>query len=74
VFEEAGVVGTLNNNPFLCLRKNVCLNLYLMHVRKLFSKWSEEKRRTRKWVSISKASKIVNHKEIGKTLKNFKTE
>jgi hypothetical protein len=43
-------------------------------VRKLFSKWSEEKRRTRKWVSISKASKIVNHKEIGKTLKNFKTE
>jgi hypothetical protein len=70
-FEEAGIAGKVNKETIQCMHKNTCLYLYPMLVTKVYSSWPEESKRTRKWVKLSEATKIIGRKELRKTLKRF---
>ena len=70
-FEEAGIAGKVNKETIQCMHKNTCLYLYPMLVTKVYSSWPEESKRSRKWVKLSKATKIIGRKELRKTLKRF---
>ena len=70
-FEEAGIAGKASKETIKCMHKNTCLFLYPMLVTKVYSSWPEESKRSRKWVELSEATKIIGHKELRKTLKKF---
>ena len=70
-FEEAGIAGKVNKETIQCMHKNTCLYLYPMLVTKVYSSWPEESKRSRKWVKLSEATKIIGRKELRKTLKRF---
>ena len=70
-FEEAGIAGKVNKDTIQCMHKNTCLYLYPMLVTKVYSSWPEESKRSRKWVKLSEATKIIGRKELRKTLKRF---
>ena len=70
-FEEAGIAGKVSKETIKCMHKNTCLFLYPMLVTKVYSSWPEESKRSRKWVELSEATKIIGRKELRKTLKKF---
>jgi len=70
-FEEAGIAGKVYKETIQCMHKNTCLYLYPMLVTKVYSSWPEESKRSRKWVKLSEATKIIGRKELRKTLKRF---
>ena len=70
-FEEAGIAGKVNKKTIQCIHKNTCLYLYPMLVTKVYSSWPEESKRSRKWVKLSEATKIIGRKKLRKTLKRF---
>ncbi|MEK9632983.1 MAG: hypothetical protein VW622_04000, partial [Opitutae bacterium] len=70
-YEEAGIAGKVNKKKIQCMHKNTCLNLYPMFVTKVYSSWPEESKRSRKWVKLSEAIRIIGRKELKKTLSGF---
>lgn len=70
-YEEAGIAGKVIKKKIQCMHKNTCLNLYPMFVTKVYSSWPEESKRSRKWVKLSKAIRIIGRKELKKTLSGF---
>jgi hypothetical protein len=70
-YEEGGIAGKVSKKMIQCMHKNTCLYLYPMLVTKVYSSWPEESKRTRKWVKLSEATKIIGRKELRKTLKRF---
>jgi hypothetical protein len=70
-FEEAGIAGKASKETITCIHKNTCLFLYPMLVTKVYSSWPEKSKRSRKWVELSEASKIIGRKALRKTLKRF---
>ena len=73
-YEEAGIAGKVSKEMIQCMHKNTCLYLYPMLVTKVYSNWPEEAKRSRKWVKLSKAAKIIGRKELRRTLKRFDPE
>jgi len=73
-YEEAGIAGKVSKEMIQCMHKNTCLYLYPMLVTKVYSNWPEESKRSRKWVKLSKAAKIIGRKELRRTLKRFDPE
>ena len=70
-YEEAGIAGKVNKKKIQCIHKNTCLNLYPMNVTRVYSSWPEESKRSRKWVKLSEAVRIIGRKELRKTLSGF---
>ena len=73
-YEEAGIAGKVSKEMIQCMHKNTCLYLYPMLVTKVYSNWPEESKRSRKWVKLSKAAKIIGRKELRRALKRFDPE
>ena len=73
-YEEAGIAGKVSKEMIQCMHKNTCLYLYPMLVTKVYSSWPEESKRSRKWVKLSKATKIIGRKELRRALKQFVPE
>jgi hypothetical protein len=73
-YEEAGIAGKVSKEMIQCMHKNTCLYLYPMLVTKVYSNWPEKSKRSRKWVKLSKAAKIIGRKELRRTLKRFDPE
>ena len=73
-YEEAGIAGKVSKEMIQCMHKNTCLYLYPMLVTKVYSSWPEESKRSRKWVKLSKAAKIIGRKELRRALKQFVPE
>lgn len=79
--EEAGVIGRISKKKFtqfsykkrLRSGKNLpCrVDVFPMYVKTEKSKWLERKQRTRKWVSLKKAARMVEEKELKKALKSI---
>jgi len=73
-YEEAGIAGKVSKEMIQCMHKNTCLYLFPMLVTKVYSSWPEESKRSRKWVKLSKATKIIGRKELRRALKQFVPE
>ena len=73
-YEEAGIAGKVSKEMIQCMHKNTCLYLYPMLVTKVYSSWPEESKRSRKWVKLSKATKIIGRKELRRALKQLVPE
>ena len=73
-YEEAGIAGKVSKEMIQCMHTNTCLYLYPMLVTKVYSSWPEESKRSRKWVKLSEATKIIGRKELRKTLRDFSPE
>lgn len=74
--EEAGVSGNLIDKLFdeYTYEKwgGKCrVKVYLLHVEKVHKNWEEKNIRGRKWLSINKAIKKINKKELVKLLTLF---
>ena len=73
-YEEAGIAGKVSKEMIQCMHKNTYLYLYPMLVTKVYSSWPEESKRSRKWVKLSKATKIIGRKELRRALKQLVPE
>ena len=70
-FEEAGVAGKVSKETIKCRYKNTRLILYPMLVTKIYSSWPEETKRSRKWVELTEATKMIGSKELRGALENI---
>ena len=75
-FEEAGVIGKIWRNDIgefqYKKRSALCrVTVFPLEVSEVLKKWPEDSLRERKWVDVSKASKLVREKELGKIISEF---
>ncbi|GAB6054487.1 NUDIX hydrolase [Magnetospira thiophila] len=82
-FEEAGVLGKVHSpsvGTYKYVKQDVgggtpCLvKVFLMTVEQIKSNWPEKSQRRRKWVSASKAARLVNERKLGLLIRKVSTK
>ena len=62
-FEEAGILGRIEGKgKSFAMGKSATLHFFPMVVCRQLNRWPEKGRRTRRWVSISKARRLLKRK------------
>jgi 8-oxo-dGTP pyrophosphatase MutT (NUDIX family) len=78
-FEEAGVLGEIEQTPIGCYRavagnggtKLTDIDLYPLHVTQQLDMWKEKDQRLRHWVTIREARRLLAHRQLADLVAEF---